>query len=168
MLLKTNHKIKKQAGLGMIEALIALLVISIGLLGIAALQITSMQNTSSAHWHSQAVWYSYEITDRIRANTIDPTNPVNFNLYSGIDTDTDYDMDCQTNACTAAQMVTADAQDWDDLVSLLPSGRGIISSPGANTLQVSVMWRDNSAESNCTNGEPVGSDFSCYTVTITP
>ncbi|MCP4235444.1 MAG: prepilin-type N-terminal cleavage/methylation domain-containing protein, partial [Aestuariibacter sp.] len=32
----------RQSGMGLIEALIALLIISIGLLGIAALQITSL------------------------------------------------------------------------------------------------------------------------------
>jgi type IV pilus assembly protein PilV len=159
---------KSQLGLGMIESLIALLVISIGLLGIAALQITSMQQTASAHWHSQAVWYSYEMTDRISANTGNPINLANFNLYDGIDTDNGYSMDCVTNACNAGQMVTADAEDWSDMISSLPGGRGVIASTGPNTLQISVMWEDNSGESNCINGEPANADQSCYTVTITP
>lgn len=159
---KFKHSFKDQSGMGMIESLIALLVISIGLLGIAALQITSMQQTASSHWHSQAVWYSYEISDRISAN-----GAANFNLYDGIDTDTDYSMDCKSGPCTAAQMVTADAQDWGEMIDSLPGGRGVISATGAN-LQVSVMWEDNSAENNCTNGEPATASQSCYTVTITP
>ncbi|MDJ0882103.1 MAG: type IV pilus modification protein PilV [Gammaproteobacteria bacterium] len=157
-----KHSPKQQSGMGMIESLIALVVISVGLLGIAALQITSMQQTASSHWHSQAVWYSYEISDRISAN-----GAANFNLYDGIDTDNDYSMDCQGGPCTAAQMVTADAQDWGEMIDTLPGGRGVITATGTN-LQISVMWEDNSAESNCTNGEPATASQSCYTVTITP
>lgn len=145
----------------MIESLIALVIISIGLLGIAALQLTSMQQSASAHWHSQAIWYSYEMTDRISAN-----GPNNFNLYDGIDTENNYSMDCQTNACNPGQMVTADAADWADMVTSLPGGRGVISSPAANTLQISVMWDDTSGISNCTNGEPGAANKTCYTVTI--
>ena len=158
---------RRQAGLGIIESLIALVIISIGLLGVAALQLTGLQQSASAHWHSQAVWMSYEMTDRIAANT-DPVNPAVFNQYDGIDTDNSYSMDCESGPCTPAQMVSADAQDWSDLVQTLPNGRGVITSPGANALTISVMWEDNSGVSNCTNGEPVGSTFSCYTVTITP
>ena len=156
------NTLKNQQGLGMIEALISLLIISIGLLGIAALQITSMQNSASANWHSMAVWYSYEMTDRISANG---TN--NFLLYNGIDTDNGYSMDCQALPCTADQMVEADATDWTNMVQNLPNGRGVIRADASNNLQVSVIWDDNSAENNCTNGEPAGANQSCYTVTVT-
>ena len=109
---------------------------------------------------------SYEMTDRIAASST-PGNPAVFNLYEGIDTDKNYSMDCKSNACTPGQMVISDAQDWTDLVQTLPNGRGVINSPAANTLNVSVMWEDSFGTSNCTNGEPVGSNFTCYTVTIT-
>ena len=160
--------IKRQRGLGMIESLIALVIISIGLLGIAALQLNSMQQSASAHWHSQAVWISYEITDRISANS-DSSIPATFRRYAGIDTQQDYEMDCQVNSCTSNDMVTADAADWARLVSSLPNGRGVIRSPlgQPDTLVISVMWDDNSGESNCTNGEPASDSQSCYTVTLT-
>ncbi len=155
-----NSSQKYETGLSIIESLISLLIISVGLLGIAALQLTSLQQNSSAHWHSQAVWYSYEMTDRISANN----NA--FNDYSGIDTDDDFDQDCQAAPCTAAQMATSDAEEWASMLSNLPGGRGIITSPSANMLTVSIMWNDNSGESNCVNGEPDASDKTCYTVTI--
>ena len=164
MLMKT-HFIKTQRGLSLIESLIALVIISIGLLGIAALQLTSMQQSAGAHWHSQAVWYSYEMTDRISASKV---NPANFILYAGIDTKNIKKTDCEANTCTAAQMVQADAADWSAMVSTLPNGRGVTSLTNENTLQISVMWDDTSGISNCTNGEPATSTQSCYTVTITP
>ncbi len=160
MLKQPNH-INRQHGLSLIEALISLVVISVGLLGIAAMQITSMKQTSSAHFNSQAVWFNYEMTDRILANN------GAFDQYIGIDTNNDYAMDCENNACTPAQMVQADAQQWKDMVDNLPEGRGVISQAVANTLTISVYWNDNSDETNCVNGEPDSADKTCYTITMT-
>lgn len=149
----------KQTGMGMIESLVALVIISIGLLGIASLQITSLKQSSSAQWHSQAVWFSYEMTDRIAANR------TAFVQYDGIDTDNAYSQDCQAAPCTDAQMVTADAQDWKALVGTLPLGRGFISSAG-NTLTVSVMWDDGASSTNCGPGVTTPNNRTCYSVTV--
>ncbi len=156
-MLEQRTKMHKQSGLTMIEALVSLLVISIGLLGIAALQLSSLQQTASAQWHSQAVWYGYEMIDRINANRD------SFNDYIGVDTDENNDMDCRANACSPADMVTADAMEWGEMIDSLPNGRGLVTAAGANTLLVTVMWEDNSAESNCI--DPVD-DMTCYEVTI--
>jgi type IV pilus assembly protein PilV len=60
----------KRAGRGftLIETLVAVLVLSIGLLGIAALQLTSLQSNSTATQRSQATFLAYDIVDRMRAN----------------------------------------------------------------------------------------------------
>jgi len=159
-----NSTKKQQTGLSMIESLVALLVISIGLLGIASLQLSSLKQSSSAQWHTQAVWMSYEMTDRISSNRSA------FNQYGVIDTNNTYNQDCEGSLCTPGQMVEADALDWKEMVTNLPQGRGVILPPaggGANTLIVSIMWKDNSDESNCINGEPDANDMTCYTVTVT-
>ena len=57
---------RQQHGVSLVESMIALLVISIGLLGIAALQVTSISQNSSAFHHSQAVWAAYDMSDRIQ------------------------------------------------------------------------------------------------------
>lgn len=57
-----------QRGVGLIEVLIAVLVMAIGLLGIAALQATALRNNSSAMQRSQAVIQTYAILDAMRAN----------------------------------------------------------------------------------------------------
>ncbi|MCP4186677.1 MAG: type IV pilus modification protein PilV [Gammaproteobacteria bacterium] len=149
----------RQSGMGMIEALIALLIISIGLLGIAALQITSLQQSSSANWHSQAVWYNYEMTDRINANRDSLAS------YAGIDTAGSYGQDCQATDCTSQQMVNADAQEWQTLVGNLPEGRGFVSQNG-DLVTVSVMWNDGADATNCINGEADSANMTCFTVTM--
>lgn len=59
---------RTQRGFGLIEVLVAVLVMAIGLLGIAALQATALRNSQSAMERSQAVIYTYGILDAMRAN----------------------------------------------------------------------------------------------------
>jgi len=55
-------------GFTLIEALVALVVLSIGLLGVAALQLTSLRSNHSSAMRSQATYLAYDIIDRMRAN----------------------------------------------------------------------------------------------------
>jgi hypothetical protein len=101
------------------------------------------------------------MTDRIRAND------GAFASYAGIDTDNDYDQDCEANPCTAIQMVNSDAQAWKTNVETLPSGRGLITQPTPTTLVVSVMWDDEgtgATGTDCGNDPEV--DLTCYSITI--
>ena len=148
---------RKQRGLSLIESMIALVVISIGLLGIAALQITAMSQNSSALNHSQAVWLAYNMSDRIRANNSEFLN------YDGIDTNIGYSGDCIVSACSTAQMLQADAAEWATMVQSLPGGRGMITS-NADGLLVTILWDDegtgNVNSTDCIN------DVACYTLAV--
>jgi type IV pilus assembly protein PilV len=57
-----------QSGFTLVEALVALIVLSIGLLGVAALQLSSLRANTSAAYRSQATFLAYDIADRMRAN----------------------------------------------------------------------------------------------------
>lgn len=57
-----------QQGAGLIEVLVALLVMAIGLLGIAAMQAAALRNSQSALERSQGVISTYAIIDAMRAN----------------------------------------------------------------------------------------------------
>jgi type IV pilus assembly protein PilV len=59
---------RRHGGFTLIEALVALLVISIGLLGVAALQMTSLRSNHASAMRSQATVLAYDIVDRMRAN----------------------------------------------------------------------------------------------------
>ena len=58
----------RQRGFTLMEVLIAILILSIGMLGMAGLQTRSLQMNQSAHLSSQASYLAYEIVDRMRAN----------------------------------------------------------------------------------------------------
>ncbi len=141
--------------------MIALLVISIGLLGIASLQLTAMNQNASSLNHSQAVWIAYNMSDRIRANISQ------FDNYNGIDTTNNYAQDCMAPAtCSNAQMRESDAADWSTMIANLPGGRGIITN-NADGLLVTVMWDDEGTGANGTNcGPDPDIDLTCYTLAV--
>jgi type IV pilus assembly protein PilV len=156
-----------QLGVSLVESMIALLIISIGLLGIAALQVTSISQNASALHHSQAVMMAYNMADRIRANN------AQFKLYANINTDNGYvDPDCITKSCLNTEIVTADAAHWTDMVNNLPAGRGTISYNvnAIDGLLIAVMWDDGSSSAA---GGGAGStpcpdvNLSCYLVVLT-
>jgi type IV pilus assembly protein PilV len=54
----------------MIEVLVAVLILAIGLLGVAALQATALRNSQSAMERSQGVVHAYAVFDSMRANPV--------------------------------------------------------------------------------------------------
>ncbi len=153
---------KQQAGLSLLEAMIALVIISVGLLGIAALQINALKQNNSAYWHSQAVWMAHDMAERMRANS-----SVIATDYVGIDTSNTYAQDCQTAACTPTQMAIADAADWKAQVETLPAGRGIVRNTNPGETEIAVMWDDEGTGASGTNcGNDPSVDLTCYTITL--
>ncbi|WP_319795858.1 type IV pilus modification protein PilV [Marinobacter manganoxydans] len=62
------RRIHKESGFSMIEVLVALLVLAIGLLGVAGVQLLSMQQTANSTLRSEATLYAQTAADRVRAN----------------------------------------------------------------------------------------------------
>ena len=60
--------IGKQKGATLIEVLIALLIFTVGLLGLAAMQLSSLQSTADSGQRSQSVWLMQDLIERMRAN----------------------------------------------------------------------------------------------------
>lgn len=61
---------QRQTGVSLLEVLIAVLVLSVGLLGIAGLQTANLRNTQSAHQRTVAVLLAASMAERIRANPV--------------------------------------------------------------------------------------------------
>lgn len=59
---------RRQAGLNLLEVLIATLVLSVGLLGLAGLQVSSLKSTQNASLKQEATFILYELLDRMRSN----------------------------------------------------------------------------------------------------
>jgi len=128
----------RNTGFTLIEVLIAMLVLAVGLLGLAGLQITSLKNNQSAYNRSQAIQLAYDLADRIRANS------AGINIYtSTLPNVATAKADCLTTVgCTSADMAENDLFEWNTSVStVLPSGVSTISvADGVYT--IAITWDD--------------------------
>ena len=120
-----------QRGTTLIETLVALVVLSIGLLGIAALQMTSLRNNRGAHLRSQAQVMAYDIADRVRANR-------------GIALTNGYNVELGEDPNSSNALAQLDLERWKEAVGLtLPSGDGAVAiDVGTNVVTVTVTWAD--------------------------
>jgi len=114
-------------GFTMIEVLIALLIVSLGMLGLAGLQAVSLKNGQSAYYRTVATQLAYDISDRMRGNV----NGVLANSYNRTGINTDYATGvaaCGTTAgCVSSDLAKNDAFEWQQLIqAALPGGEGII------------------------------------------
>lgn len=125
---------REAAGAGLIEVLIAVLVMGIGLLGIAALQATSLRNNQSAQGRSAAVIQSYAILDAMRANRE--------GARSG-----QYNTDYICAAPSGDSLATRDLASWiAALGEALPGGEdstcGRVACSAELDCEVAVRWDD--------------------------
>jgi type IV pilus assembly protein PilV len=125
-----------QSGFTMVEVLIALIVLAIGLLGLAGLQASALRNDQAAFMRTQATVLAYDIADRMRANNA-AVIAGNYSYDPAADPAPVASAGCNTLAgCPAAQMAGNDLSEW--LVSLntyLPQAIGTVcidSTPTAS------------------------------------
>ena len=157
-----NLKIR-QTGFGLIEALIALFVFSVGLLGTVGLQANSMKDNRAALWQSQAVWAAYDIADRMRANIVG----LAANEYDAADTDAaPTDPACITTGCAPDALADTDIIEWAANVGSLPAGRGMIDRTGSQ-YRIRVMWDERGDGATGINCDPtVATDLTCVDITL--
>ena len=110
-----NMRIK---GFSLLEVLVSLFVFSIGMLGLAGMQITSMKNSTSAHMRTTAMILANDIADKMRANVVAAGNYI----YTG-GAYPPQDTNCETTAgCTPTAMADNDVFNWlTDVGNSLPN-----------------------------------------------
>lgn len=118
-----THTTRRHSGFTLVEVLVTLLVLSIGLLGIAKLLLVSSRANDSAYMRTQATALAYSILDSMRANR---QTAVSHGYDASSDTVTDPGVTCSTAAspCTDTTIAQYDLWQWkNNLTSGLgPSG----------------------------------------------
>ena len=151
----------KNAGFTMIEVLVAMVILAIGLLGVATMQATGLRNNHSAYLRTQASLLGYDMTDRMRANNTGVEAGA-YNSISGIPSDPG----CITTGCTPAQMAQYDAFAWNtQLAAMLPSGQGTVAVV-ASIATITVMWDDDRSGATGTGCSGGSSDLKCLQMAI--
>ena len=113
-----------QKGFTLLEVLIAVVVLSIGLLGLANLQATSLRLNQQALMRSQEAHLAYDMIDRMRANM----PGVIAGAYDLPTLPTASDTNCTTTTgCTPAAMAAQDYFEWHStIMAMLSGGDGIV------------------------------------------
>ena len=152
------------------EVLIALLILSIGLLGLASLQTNGLRSNQMASMRTTATQLANDIADRMRAN---PTG-VDAQNYVIATSDADpvipVGETCEGSSCTAAQMATYDLAQWRGAVRALPGGTSAIVRTVTGTVvthTVTVYWdeyRKGVSGTNC--GSDPSVDLRCISLTL--
>jgi type IV pilus assembly protein PilV len=135
-------------GFSLIEVLIALAVLSIGLLGLADLHTTTLRVNDGAYLRTQANVLAYNIIDRMRANASSAVNG-DYNIGFG-DSVTTQQCTGPDSACTPAELAEADLYAWTsalrDSSNGLPRGQGSVQTSttanGLTEIKVTIRWSD--------------------------
>lgn len=150
-------------GFSLVEVLVALFVLSVGLLGLAALQTTGLKFNHQSYERTQAVLQAYDIIDRMRANKSGSGSTIN-TTYSNVTLGAvPGTTDCATATvppgCDGDQLAEYDIRKWNNTnASLLAEGKGAICkgsftddangypascSESGSIYRVAVAWKEN-------------------------
>lgn len=128
-MLKAELKKGTQHGFTLIEVMVAVVVLSMGLLGLAGLQATGLRHNQSASFRSTATVLAYDITDAMRANR--PAAR-----------DGKYEMQITASKPTGSTIPEKDLNNWlSELELRLPAGDGSVSV-SSDIVTVTVQWDD--------------------------
>ena len=162
------------AGLTMIEVLVTLTIMSIGLLGMAAMQVTGVRSVSSSSLRTQASVLANDMAERMRANT----TAIDANAFMNVSSAS---IDCTTlpspycaehydgstivaaQDCTSAQMAAFDINVWFCGIDSGGSRKG-----GVQEYLPAAQAGTPSATITCTDTDPTGGDADPCTNTASP
>jgi type IV pilus assembly protein PilV len=187
-------QIRAQSGSTLIEIMVAIVVMAIGLLGLAGLQVNALKFQKSASQRSEASQAASDLADRIRANwslrVIDPevnidyyaqdtaTNLANYTFNANYTTSaaaTHIPPNICSVSCNATQIAANDIQIWlRDLQRRLVGGSGYVvpvANTSISTFDITIMWREQGlavADPACPAGVAAPVDVRCFVFRTSP
>jgi type IV pilus assembly protein PilV len=156
----TGHGCLRDAGFSLVEVMVALIVMSVGLLGIAKMQALALTSTSSARMRSLVALEASSIASTMRADRAywsqvkaDPAVQFSGGAVTATDTTLKLNSTCP---CTAPQIAFGDLQEWvTNLGKQVPDVKGTVSctvpkvtAPAPISCAISLNWPENLVASN--------------------
>lgn len=129
------------AGFTLVESLVAMIVISVGMLGIAALYVEGLRASRTSVYRTVAIDLASDMADRIRAN---PTARMAYNNAG----DGDDGNNCVNGAddCSPAQLAADDVFWWQQSVqALLPGGDAdvaVVAGAEISSYTITINWSE--------------------------
>ena len=123
-------------GVSLIEVLVALVILSVGVLALSRLQATQLRANTGAYLRTQAAIQAYDMADRMRANQAG-VDAGNYDAVTGIPSNPG----CIATGCTTAELADFDAWEWNTQnARVLPNGTGTIVAAG-NVHTITIAWQ---------------------------
>lgn len=180
-ILKLNrNRVSRAKGFTLVEVLVSLVVLAIGLLGIAKLMLLSSHSNDSAYLRSQATALAYEMLDNMRANRQEALPPnSSYNIAAATPVVFPYaGTACVATACTnTTQVALYDLFQWGMRLNAnsglvpagaLPNGQGSIATAtdpnNQTTVTIIVSWNDSVAQSTLNVGAPAAANTQSITL----
>ena len=145
---------QQQQGVGLVEILVAVVIMAVGFLAAAQMQVNGMRYSQSAYFESQAYFMAGEMIARMRGNVAG----VKSGAYDDMITATGLaDPGCDAALCSPAQIAAQDRYDWSQklyaastetgFMPLLPSSSTVVAAGQVSKLatgqySVSIVWAD--------------------------
>lgn len=129
-------KSRTTAGFTLLEVLIAVLVLAIGLLGMASLVLQSMKSNQSSYQRTQASLLAYDMAERLRINSPIATSGNSYVITSTSAPGTN--PGCASSSCTRAQTAQQDVYEWKKAVN--DEGLNGTVSRNSNSYTISLNW----------------------------
>lgn len=123
---------RSMRGASLLEVLVAIVVLAIGMLGVAGMQTNALKFNHTASVRTQATYLAYEIADAMRANFQEAV-------------DGRYDLALNANPPNNATIPAADLTRWRAaLTERLPSGTGSIARNAINNtlVTITIQWAE--------------------------
>lgn len=154
-----NHRSSKlarrQQGATLIEVLVSILLMSIGLVSMAAMQVNAVQYSKTSEMRSLANLLANDIADRMRANK---PSAANYKTLATTYEEPPSDRLAQPKPkacfvgdgglgenlkCSDPEMATYDLDYWQrDLFRQLPKGIGVVRPASNDQVDIWVVWTD--------------------------
>lgn len=170
-------------GFTLLEVLVTVVILSLGLLGLAGLQLRSLQSGNDSLARTQATILAYSISDRMRVNAqavFDgnyQVNPDNLPALPSYDCETSFPSG--STRCEPEEMAELDAAVWSEAVqtaNVLPAGTGRITCVDSNATDsmpcspnsvhlVTLLWdeaRTGATGTDCS--DDANQDLQCLSV----
>ncbi|MAX55008.1 MAG: type IV pilus modification protein PilV [Alcanivoracaceae bacterium] len=167
--LMRGRRATAQKGIGLVEILVALLILAIGVLGYAGLQLAALKGAEEANNRSQATLIGQDALERIESNRAEVATYLDPDSWpdAAVDPGGDPETGCQASDCTSEQMATLDIDQLSWLAgNQLPNGRVRVSECNGNSMSCMVVSWGKMAPADCLTADGINVDESATCVVL--
>lgn len=174
-----------QRGFSLIEVMVALVIIAIGLLGVAGVLVLSANNNDSAKMQSMAAIQATSLAADMEENpsfwTTGPGATASINVQGATVSPATYasPVNCSQATCSGTEMAGYDLANWGQaLAGALPAGTGNVAcslaprptptSPPAVDCTIAIQWQENQMSNDNTAAGAVAGAAQNYTLVVQP